>query len=112
MIRCYDKKKKGDNKSIFIDVCLYSFRAARILLHLARAFHKFVQELCNNLVPRGHDPFGQHHVHSGDEFAFLCFANQSDVRKNRDWPEVAILGADRKDRDLRIRDWLCKGYGV
>ena len=55
------------------------------------------------LVPRSHTPFGQH-----QESRPLAVSNNGTLRFTEccwTWPEVAILGADQKERSLWGRKW-------
>lgn len=69
------------------------------------------------LVHRGHLHLGQHQESrplAGVEYfelaksthfsLFLYFNSQSDLRKNRGWPEVVIPGAEQKNRSLGERE--------
>lgn len=64
------------------------------------------------LIPRSCDRFGFRtsgknrffKIVQGTCFSCLCFTSQSDIRKNRGWPEVAILSADQKECSLWGRE--------
>ena len=100
-----------------------------------RTLHASSHELTRILVPRGRAPFGQHQEsrplavsNNGSprftDFPSLCVCSESSLTNligsglnllrlqihskpecRWTWPEVAILGADQKERGLWGREW-------